>query len=1039
MSFIENTRVRDRNDPSRLGQLTGRQSKAGPIQMLEVRWQDGTVQYRPQSQLELVEGPEPGTPDELLEQGRIGPKSALQRLLTFEKLKGTLHDVIYAMEAAQVEFHPYQFKPVLKFIDSPNNGLLIADEVGLGKTIEAMLVWTECVARFQARRLLIVCTKMLAEKWRLELRTKFMIEASIVDADGLSQHIKDLQQDGTWSSFALIATYTGLRPPRSELKFLDEEEETDRRLSPRTRCLQQLHTWQPETYQPFDMVIFDEAHYMRNATTTTFRLGDVLARAAANVICVSATPVNNRNEDLYNLLRLIDPQQFPSQPEFESMMENNRATVKAANALSALPFKPSDLRQAAEEMGGNTLIENSPWLAEFRSNLTAAMEEMPDALARCRDLVEKLNLLSPYINRTRRVQVRERRPIRVPHVVVLEYGPEERALYDAVRAFVRQQCQNNATEFHVFSVIGMQLRATSCLPVLAAELRSGRFGDAEELLAEAIGEDMIDADAVAQRVDIRQSIPAAILAHDFEASDQKYQQLCALLRTLEPSEKVVLFAFYRGTLEYLQRRLSRDQFAIAMIHGGISDNNRQLELERFRDSHGRMVLLSSEVGSEGIDLQFARVLVNYDLPWNPMRIEQRIGRIDRIGQKAARLQIVNFKVRNTVEERLFDRLHDKLEKFANSLGDLEEVIGKEVQTLTRKLLSQQLTPQQEILQIEQSSAVIENRLRMIRALEESGDTLLGLGDYLQDQLTRRRDQGNYVLPSELEDYIRDFFEQEFPGCSVMYDAPALGCLTIRLTSAASQSLRQFIGGDRSLIARPFQQSEFSITFRNDVIAGLPTQTQRKVTFANHQSPLIRWITERNRQQEARIFRVSGVQLQTGTLPPGLYRYRVEHWTVTGVTSQQHLAYGVSAVDGSARLFGQEAEQLIAEVCRSAETLERRVQRVESFTAAGRELDDELQERYGKFVGGFHYDNRNAVDIRRKRIQADYRRRIDQDERRLRTAKESGRSTRIINLAQKKLEAKTRSRDEKLQDLLRKREIDASRTVIAAGLLRVVGA
>jgi SNF2 family DNA or RNA helicase len=1005
--------------------------------MLEVRWQDNTVQYRPQSQLELVEGPESGTPDELLEQGRIGPKSALQRLLTFEKLKGTLHDVIYAMEAAQIEFHPYQFKPVLKFIDSPNNGLLIADEVGLGKTIEAMLVWTECVARFHARRLLIVCTKMLAEKWRLELRAKFMIEASIVDAERLSQHISDLQQDGAWHSFALIATYTGLRPPRTELQFLDEEETTDRKLSARTRCLQQLHTWQPETYQPFDMVIFDEAHYMRNSTTTTFRLGDVLARAAANVICVSATPVNNRNSDLYSLLKLIDPQQFPSEIEFASMMEENRATVRAANALSALPFRPRDLREAAEAMGRNRLIENSPWLSEFRSNLTAAIEGVPEALARCRDLVEKLNLLSPYINRTRRVQVRERRPIREPHVLTLDYGPEERALYDAVRAFVRQQCQHNATEFHTFSVIGMQLRATSCLPVLAAELRSGRFGDAEELLAEAIGENMVDADAVTADVRIGQSIPAAILSHDFEASDRKYQQLTGLLRTLEPTEKVVLFAFYRGTLEYLRRRLSSDRFAVAMIHGGVSDEERQYELERFRDFHGRMILLSSEVGSEGIDLQFARVLVNYDLPWNPMRIEQRIGRIDRIGQKAARLKIVNFKVRSTVEERLFDSLHDKLAKFANSLGDLEEVIGKEVQSLTRRLLSQQLTPQQEIQQIEQSSAVIENRLRTIRALEESGDALLGLGDYLQDQLTRRRDQGNYILPSELEDYISDFFEQEFPGCSVMYDSPAIGCLTIRLTSAASQSLRQFIGGDRSLTARPFQRSEFSITFRSNVIEELPDQLRRHVTFANHQSPFIRWITERNRQQDARIFRVSGVQLQTGALPPGLYRYRIEHWTVTGVTSQQHLAYGVSAVDGSASAFGQEAEQLIADVCRSADTLARRVQSSGCLVASGRHLDDELQERYGKFVAGFYYDNRNAIDIRRKRVQADFGRRIEQDERRLRSAMAAERSTRIINLAAKKVEATKKSRDEKLQDLLRRREIDASRTVIAAGLLEVL--
>ena len=96
-------------------------------------------------------------------------------------------------------------------------------------------------------------------------------------------------------------------------------------------------------------------------------------------------------------------------------------------------------------------------------------------------------------------------------------------------------------------------------------------------------------------------------------------------------------------------------------------------------------LLSSEVGSEGIDLQFYRVLVNYDLPWNPMRVEQRIGRIDRVGQQAKKLSIINFKVSDTIEERLYERLHVKLQRFANSLGDLESVIGKEVQKLTIEL------------------------------------------------------------------------------------------------------------------------------------------------------------------------------------------------------------------------------------------------------------------------------------------------------------------------------------------------------------------
>src|SRR5690606_2076758 len=133
-----------------------------------------------------------GSIDEQLLGGRFGRLRDLQRLLTFEKLKGTLHEVIYSMEAAQIDFYPYQFKPVVKFIDSPAERLVIADEVGLGKTIESMLIWMELVARRQAKRLLIVCPNLLKEKWQTELRTKFTIDARIVGYRDVADVLKDL-------------------------------------------------------------------------------------------------------------------------------------------------------------------------------------------------------------------------------------------------------------------------------------------------------------------------------------------------------------------------------------------------------------------------------------------------------------------------------------------------------------------------------------------------------------------------------------------------------------------------------------------------------------------------------------------------------------------------------------------------------------------------------------------------------------------------------------------------------------------------------
>src|SRR5690606_28764628 len=125
--------------------------------------------------------------------------------------------------------------------------------------------------------------------------------------------------------------------------------------------------------------------------------------------------------------------------------------------------------------------------------------------------------------------------------------------------------------------------------------------------------------------------------------------------------------------------------------------------------------------------------------WNPMRVEQRIGRIDRVGQKAKVLSVVNFKVSSTIEERLYDRLHAKLSLFAESLGDLEAIIGEEVQKLTVELLSQELTPEEEIVRMERAERAIENQLLEIQRLEDSGDSLVAHSDYVQKKIREDRE------------------------------------------------------------------------------------------------------------------------------------------------------------------------------------------------------------------------------------------------------------------------------------------------------------
>jgi SNF2 family DNA or RNA helicase len=1029
--------VVDKNNPGQPGQYTGNWSKAGPHHiMVQLSYPEGGTSKRPLACLEPMQKAFSETIEDRLRAGHFGKLRDLQRLITYEKLKGVLHEVIYSMEAAQIDFYPYQFKPVLKFINSPTERLIIADEVGLGKTIESALIWIELQARRQAKRLLVVCPKILADKWRDELRTKFLIDARIVDFFDFQQEINYLKTEGPGHSFALIATYTGLRPPKAELSLLKEPPDEQSEGSPKTKFLREIRHW-TLGFDPLDLVIFDEAHYMRNPATTTFHLGESFAETAGAVLCVSATPINNSNIDLHSLLRLTDESFFETQGMFEELLEVNRPTVQAGNALSQTPLDRSLLESAVKGMSTSPFIKKSPLFRQFLEKLENLNPADNAQLAKCQDLAEKLNLLGSYVNRTRRVQVKENRPLRDPMVLPVNYSKEEMQLYQTILKLVRAKCRKENRPFHVFQILGLQLRAASCLPALANEIRNGRFGDPEDLFSEAMGNEIYDglnddgSDEETSGPDIE-----GLLDYDFEKNDSKYQQLRRMLMELVPKEKVLIFAYYRPTLAYLQHRLMEDEITVAVIHGGIPNERRWEEIERFKDPRGPRVLLSSEVGSEGIDLQFCRVMANYDLPWNPMRVEQRIGRIDRVGQKAKRLSIVNFKVRGTIEERLYERLHAKLERFANSLGDLETVIGNEVQHLTVELLSKELAPEEEIKLMKQSERVIEERLLQIQSLEESGDALIALSDYVQRKIEEDREKGRYLQPNELEDYLTDFFEREFQGCELNQNTPVDGCFKIRLNSEAQLSLSNFVRDDKSLSARPLRQRDFNITFKREVRQRLPLSQQRTVHFINHLSPLIRWITKINKERAHSFFDVSALFIEHPLLPSGDYCYRIERWKLQGLSNREMLAYGIGNLKDGSNYPEDKSERIVQHLLRQGKDWDYVDCDKDALLLTHSALEADLAMRFSVAVEDFEAENETAYQIKVQRVSSIFDRRIEQDKQRLRTLRESGRNLRMIRPAEGLLQGDIRNKEQRLRKIEEKAKIDMEQAQVAAGVFRV---
>jgi SNF2 family DNA or RNA helicase len=561
--FAAGSNVVDANNPSRIGITSGRSQRLGGTLLVEVAWGPAEREFVPAPLLKSFTGAN-ATIESKVGGGEFGGADDLRRLLTFEKLKGSLHDFLYSMEAAGIDFLEYQFKPVLKFIESPTERLLIADEVGLGKTIESALIWLELRARRDARRLLVVCPKMLARKWRNELREKFNIPAEIANFKQLRQSFSDFQREGNALRFAWICTYSGLRPSKADVLHLDD---ADHKFSERGQFVREINDLSSEI-PLFDLVICDEAHYMRNSAAAQSKLGTALGNVAGALLLVSATPVNNTNRDLFTLLRLLDSDFFENERLFQVLLEENRPAVQALNALSSVPPDIAQAMACVEELAQSSFIGKSELLARLRDGLRKLTPNASAALISAQEMAERLNILGSYVTRTRRVQVKERQPVRDPHVVPVNLTSTERKFYAAITHMVRMKVAQAGKTFSAFHLVMPQQRMASCMPAMVNAYRSGDLGDFEELLSESfdIGDDGISDDDSGEDVQSFDELLNEFQAYDFEANDSKYEKLRNQLLKPLGGEKVIIFSYFKGTLFYLERRLKAD--GISPCRGG---------------------------------------------------------------------------------------------------------------------------------------------------------------------------------------------------------------------------------------------------------------------------------------------------------------------------------------------------------------------------------------------------------------------------------------------------------------------------------------
>lgn len=966
--YVAGTRLRLVTSPATIGIATGQVESREGYQLVEVSLPDGTRKRWRSTHVETA--PLSISRAGAFADSRFGGTGTLRRILMLERLRGDLTDVFYSMGTSDTEFMPHQFKPVLRFVESVTGRLLIADEVGLGKTIEAMLIWKELEAREQARRLLIVCPSMLREKWRTELIRRFRIDPQIVNARDLNEACEAALRDRS-KSFVYIAGFDGLRPRSARAKHGNAVNARDML----ERTLEE-HQKEPD-FALFDYVIVDEAHYARNRETATNRLIRALNDASAHMAMLTATPIQLNEDNLYQLMRLVDPERFEDPDVFQRLLTANQPIVAAHDSLRKSPFDHDAARKAVARARRGQMADD-PVLARVADAL-AADDVTPDTRVELARAVERASVLASVMVRSRKRDVLENRIKRDPHSLIVPLKPAEKSFYEHVTRtmLARSRAVMNASGSAVgrLALITRQRQMASSMPAAARAWKENP--EIREQLFEDLG---IDEDIEADPLPVELPDPS-----DLEAIDSKFEVLREHLRKrreADPNEKFVLFSFFRGTLAYLAERLEQEGLAPFVLRGGLESKDEVIT--RFKDHPTSAILLSSEVGSEGIDLQFCRTLINYDLPWNPMRVEQRIGRLDRIGQKSDRVHIINLVMEETVEDRILNRLYERIGIFNRAIGDLESILGEVIQDLVLDLYRDDLNEFEREQRADQRITALAEKVQSLGELEEQASNLVAFRDHLLDELREGRELGRWIEPDDLLAFCIDALAERYPGSKIERHHGDARLHRIVLSADAKVRLDDFIIRERPSRRTRMHVAGAAVDATFDPHWRATGRQQPEFVEATH--PLVLWLRDELRSDEGSSYPAVAVDLPTTVtdLQPGTYVVAVDRWEIGGLRKERRLRFLGAHLDTDRVLDGIESERLVQQALRSGTTLpsemlfDLQARLSEGLDLLARALESEFHDR----VDLFEAENSSLCERQLEAVEAIAAKRIQDLESRL---------------------------------------------------------
>jgi len=828
-------------------------------------------------------------------QGKKNPttqSAGLTSLLQFHAYLSALQirhpglSTLYSLNAARIDFIPYQFRPVLKFIRSDRPRLLIADGVGVGKTIEAGLILRELQARHNIKSVLIICPRPLVteRKWESEMKRfderfthldgktlRYCLNETDLEGEWPDQHAKTIIPYSLFDETLLQGSGTSAGRHKKKRQGLLE-------LNPPPR---------------FDLVIVDETHHIKNPNTFAHKGVRFFCDNAEAVVFLTATPIMLGSHDLFTQLNILRPDLVIDEQSFDHMAAPNPHINRAIDAARAAGEGWQEtvciaLSEAASTTWGQNVLIHDPEFIRVGSLLESRPLQPEDRVAVVDDL-EQMLTFSGMISRTRRRDIADF-TVRKPVTVTVEFTAQQQKLHDDLLTV--QQGILSLLHFTTnikFLMTTIRRQAASCLFGLAPLLQNILTRRLDELEWDEVDDFFTPPDAKMIDKIETQILEVIEQAENLDPVDPKLEALQKIIAEKQQAKnkRIILFSSFRHTLAYLFKQLSADGVRVAMVHGGTPDDERVELRKKFQLDHDEQdaldVLLFSEIGCEGLDYQFCDCMVNYDLPWNPMRVEQRIGRIDRNGQKSESVLIYNLITPGTVDAEIYERCLMRIGVFNSALGAGEEILGEIAKEINDIAVDTTLTDHQREEKLQQ---IADNEIRLIQEqqqLEDKQADFFGLRlPYEQTQRDIDSATSYWLSPQALENLVT-LYLQKLAGKEQEYLLGEKALKTLRV----SQDIRNLLLKDFQMLEVKSGKTHkewadwlkgktptIKLTFDAACASDNPD-----AAFINPLHPLIRQ-SAKALEPEEKI--VTALEVWDDSVPAGNYPFVIYQWQFHGV-------------------------------------------------------------------------------------------------------------------------------------------------------------